>query len=150
MIAKLAVVMLCWAPFVTPLVTTLEAQRAAGRDVRIRDVAELVVADAGPSNRRYSVYRYEGNLVSGDMSVVDYRRAIAAAAPLVVEGERIFEVVVGSALQPSPGFPADLEVRTCSNCGFLTGTPDAGAGRAFRFRRAENGFALVSTFAWMN
>lgn len=150
MIAKLAIVMLCWAPFVTAFATTLEAQRAVGRDVRIRDVAELLVADAGPSNRRYSVYRYEGNLVSGDMSVVDYRRAIAAAAPLVVEGERIFEVVVGSALQPAQGFPADLEVRTCSNCGFLTGTPDAGAGRAFRFKRAENGFTLVATVAWMN
>jgi hypothetical protein len=126
----------------------LEAQRGLRGETRVSDVAQLVVADVGPLGKRYSVYRYEGVLVSGDMPVTEYRRAMAAATPLVGQGERIFEVTGTSAVQAVPGFPADLEVRTCTNCDFLAGAADSGAGRVFRFKRNGTELTLVGSYAW--
>lgn len=129
-------------------VAATSAQRAIGGQTMVSHVGQLVVSDVGTSGKRYSVYRYEGVLVSGDMPVAEYRRAIAATTPLVGAGERIFEVTGTNAIQAVAGYPADLEVRTCSSCEFLTGAPEPGAGRVFRFKRTDGVLSLAGAYAW--
>jgi hypothetical protein len=110
---------------------------------RISEVAELITI-AQEQNATYPVFRYEGIVVQGDISLQDYREAIALVGSRLQPNERILGISATQQIPHQRQSSKDFIVETCAkNC------DSDGEGRGFGLERVNGIMELFILYDWI-